>query len=732
MAQIIVDGGSFSLSSEWKCAYHPHGGGNYYIASGPTTASRNVSFTYTLPMGAIIKSAKIRSTWGSPNTGFAVKTINGVTPNASNNYMVDVDVATGTHTLTVVFKFRANGKVYNDTSKHSGTTAVSDVDLVIDYTVPMSGWTLNKERVEAGQSIAVTVKPAMEGCTHRITWTFGKETDVQSMATGVNSKTLTIPMEWCKQIPNATSGSATVMMETIMNGSVLGRETKGFTVVVPENVVPKAGEMVITGNNMTWGMYLQNRSTATITASGYEGAQGSTIAGVRIEGGGYAANKETLTTGTFASIGKITFTLRVTDSRGRTATKTDQIMVTAYSTPSIIQSMETRADDNGNQNGAGTWIRCEVLYTWSAVGSNEVSVRIEYKRSSASAWVTAFDGNMESGSDKTIGEGHIELSSAWDVRYTVYDTLGNAVLVRKIPTGYVYMLWDPKQNALGFGCYPGGEKRIQVADDWKLILGQTDVVTALARRDRAANLLDNSDFRRPVNQRGQSSYSGNQYTIDRWRTYSSSAQIIVGSGFVTIESSALMQYLDADPAKVYTAAVRRADGGVVVASGTFADGFGGATLGIRCSIANDKCRFLMEAVLGRVVWAALYEGAYTADALPAYVPKGFAAELLECQRYYYKVPGYATVSYPGYCSSATNVRMTIQCPVPMRITPSISAAAVSNMEIYAAGNARPAGAVAVSRQDGNAVTLDVTSSGLTERAPCTVRFNTNVALIADL
>ena len=35
----------------------------------------------------------------------------------------------------------------------------------------------------------------------------------------------------------------------------------------------------------------------------------------------------------------------------------------------------------------------------------------------------------------------------------------------------------------------------------------------------------------------------------------------------------------------------------------------------------------------RIVWAALYEGAYTADALPAYQPKGYAAELAECQRY---------------------------------------------------------------------------------------------------
>ena len=33
-------------------------------------------------------------------------------------------------------------------------------------------------------------------------------------------------------------------------------------------------------------------------------------------------------------------------------------------------------------------------------------------------------------------------------------------------------------------------------------------------------------------------------------------------------------------------------------------------------------------------WAALYEGAYTADTLPPYRPKGYSVEMLECMRYY--------------------------------------------------------------------------------------------------
>ena len=158
------------------------------------------------------------------------------------------------------------------------------------------------------------------------------------------------------------------------------------------------------------------------------------------------------------------------------------------------------------------------------------------------------------------------------------------------------------------------------------------------RTGYAYNLLDNSDFRNPVNQRGQTSYTGNQYTIDRWRTYSVGATVSVANGYVGI-NDALMQYvLGIDTAKIYTAAVARPDGSLSVTSGIFGAGFGNVSIGIRCGVTSDLARFLIEGtVFPQIAWAALYEGAYTADTLPPYQPKGYAAELAECQRYFESV-----------------------------------------------------------------------------------------------
>ena len=51
------------------------------------------------------------------------------------------------------------------------------------------------------------------------------------------------------------------------------------------------------------------------------------------------------------------------------------------------------------------------------------------------------------------------------------------------------------------------------------------------------NLLHNWDFRNPVNQRGQSSYSGiNIYSIDRWQV-ENGVTLIVNDGYITLENA---------------------------------------------------------------------------------------------------------------------------------------------------------------------------------------------------
>ena len=148
------------------------------------------------------------------------------------------------------------------------------------------------------------------------------------------------------------------------------------------------------------------------------------------------------------------------------------------------------------------------------------------------------------------------------------------------------------------------------------------------------NLLDNSNFLNPVNQRGQTSYTGVGYTIDRWRFWQSSCSLILTDSGITINGDDLNQYFDVgafDTSKIYTAAACSSNGTIKMVSGVLSYGMWGDYVTFTVD-GNNNPRFTLAA--GSYKWAALYEGEYTADTLPEYKPKGYYAELLECQRYY--------------------------------------------------------------------------------------------------
>lgn len=194
-------------------------------------------------------------------------------------------------------------------------------------------------------------------------------------------------------------------------------------------------------------------------------------------------------------------------------------------------------------------------------------------------------------------------------------------------------------------------------------------VDGSVRKAAPRNLLDNSDFRNPVNQRRQTSYNSGEYSLDRWVVVSDefkgTISLVTDANGTTVtvlngnRAAFLQRFVDANyyPGK-YTAVMKLSDG-------TIAEGYVEAV-----SEDNHVYAFICWVPSGATaVWAALYEGEYTAETLPEYRPKGYAAELAECLRYYYNVG--ATIC-PGYLTSAgKNYTMFVSLPVPMRVKPSV-------------------------------------------------------------
>ena len=224
------------------------------------------------------------------------------------------------------------------------------------------------------------------------------------------------------------------------------------------------------------------------------------------------------------------------------------------------------------------------------------------------------------------------------------------------------------------------------------------VKTALQGR-AAHNLLDNSDFRNPVNQRGRSgTYEGvSNYTtfiIDRWKTWSTGCTYTLSSAGLQIanlntSSSAGPWEVLPNPermkGKTYTLAVgynggNVACGNVAVPTGTLTeDKYLSAVStsetipGLRFVIASTYSSIDFQILISAgqtvtVEWAALYEGSYDASTLPAYQPKGYATELAECMRYYRPFIN----SAPAMSTAATAIEAEMSLEPPMRVVPTIT------------------------------------------------------------
>lgn len=202
------------------------------------------------------------------------------------------------------------------------------------------------------------------------------------------------------------------------------------------------------------------------------------------------------------------------------------------------------------------------------------------------------------------------------------------------------------------------------------------------------NLLDNSDFRNPVNQRGQTSYtlgSWGGYCIDRWTAFSSGATVTIGSGGLTLSGN-IYQPISSDitsmyNGKVLTLAVKIA-GTVYCCSGevnqtgewnpsaSLDTPYG--NIKFETEKDNNKMFIIIDSSTTPSVleWAALYEGSYTADTLPPYVPKGYAAELAECNRYFrlLKIGGAVNGNYIGYRMPLSPVMRTNPSTTGFNIT----------------------------------------------------------------
>lgn len=186
------------------------------------------------------------------------------------------------------------------------------------------------------------------------------------------------------------------------------------------------------------------------------------------------------------------------------------------------------------------------------------------------------------------------------------------------------------------------------------------------------NLLINSNFMDPINQRGETTYSGNAYGIDRWKGATVGSSIgISGSGvLITGQITQYVEMKSSNIGRTMTMSSCDSNGNIKSITGELDTS---SVSGNNMSFVYDGSKYSIAASIGggtRYRWVKLEFG----SSPTLYVPRSRAEEVMLCLRYYWRIQQTnSDFNYfgGGIANAASNTYFTINLPVYMRDFPEL-------------------------------------------------------------
>ena len=390
--------------------------------------------------------------------------INGTTVTSNKNASIGGKTLLGTRTWTVNHNDDGTASVgisfsYSNGLNSSGTyttkTGSGSATVRLDTIARGSSISLSRSSATIGSdSITVNITRNSSAYKHKVKLILGDTTYL--LAENVDtSYTFTPSMSYCNKITTATSGTATVKVETLTgtNGSWIAETTKTLTLNVPSNVVPSVG-ISVAANNQTNGISVAGKTTFTVKPVNANGSYGSTITSYSITGGNLNSVSPNGATTDTLNAGDYTFVVKVTDSRGRTAEASKVETVHAYSSPTI-SARAFRCNKDGTESSSGVYIA--VNFSWEITNlannnSNAKQYFIQYKTSSASSYTTSVDWtnlSSYSGSMTKVLSQTFSTTSSYNIQLKVKDSFGTTTSTLSVST--ISALLNIEKNGVGVG-----------------------------------------------------------------------------------------------------------------------------------------------------------------------------------------------------------------------------------------------------------------------------------------
>ena len=357
--------------------------------------------------------------------------------------------ADGSKTFVFNVSFETNTKAYYTPA---GVLKISD-----SYTLPTipraSTPTLSASRITYNSKITINTNRKSDSFTHsiRANWN-GIFT---TLATGVETSYVwTIPLSWVSRIPNNSSTTGTIYLDTFNGDTLIGTKSVALTTVVPDTLKPTVNNINISeyvDKVKPLGVFVEGKSRLSISVSG-AGSYGSTIKKYQIIADGQSFSSPKANTEVISKAGTLSVTARVTDSRGRTGTKTQSIEVLPYEPPKIKNFYTYRSSPSGNADSKGIYSRSDYSVSWAPLNSkNTKKLELQYKKVNDTAWTTLnLTANSYEVDSYRIVSG-IDSTSSYNFRLVASDYFENSSAIQMVPTGFVTMDFKAGGRGVGIG-----------------------------------------------------------------------------------------------------------------------------------------------------------------------------------------------------------------------------------------------------------------------------------------
>lgn len=387
--------------------------------------------------------------------------------------------------------------------------------------VPAHSFTAMSNFTHTDNSIPVTITQNSSLVYADVSlWLGATHLGTQSVTSSTTAFTLTSSMKssLLARIPTS-SATVTILAVSHLGSTEIGRTSRTSTCYISGSIVPAKPTVSVTDTNSSVtglglgaGYFVKGLSTVSLSMSNISAGSGATVSSRTISYGSssYSYSSGSLPVGSPNTVGNISISGTVTDSRGR-STKSDTItrQVLDYKNPTLSGVSIFRSTSGGAADNDGTRMRINhTLGFQKLLGKNTLTLNIRVKNSSTNTWPaspthTQTWTETQTPTTNTILTGAYPIDQSYDVEITVVDKAKRSVTaIGKLPTSEYPLVLGP--NNVGVGKIPNASYTLDVGGDTR-IDGDTRVEGNLLIKSHPAVFRQNigldiqkADYRRSV------------------------------------------------------------------------------------------------------------------------------------------------------------------------------------------------------------------------------------------